>query len=153
MNDTTPDSLIPYDDIVQKALLTVVPGVLRAIVDAGGQMPGQHHLYVTFDTRAAGVEVPDSLRARFPRDMTIVLQHRFANLEVGEDAFSVSLAFSGVPTTLIIPYRSITNFIDPHVDFGLKFVAGGGDVDEEHDPETGSDDASGNVIPVDFGRR
>lgn len=153
MKNTTPESLIPYDDIVQKALLTVVPGVLKDIVDAGGQMPGQHHLYVTFDTRAAGVEIPDGLRAKFPREMTIVLQHRFANLEVGEDAFSVNLAFSGVPTTLIIPYRSITNFIDPHVDFGLKFVAGGGDASEEKDSENGSDDTSGNVIPVDFGRR
>jgi hypothetical protein len=153
LKNTTPESLIPYDDIVQKALLTVVPGVLKDIVDAGGQMPGQHHLYVTFDTRAAGVEIPDGLRAKFPREMTIVLQHRFANLEVGEDAFSVNLAFSGVPTTLIIPYHSITNFIDPHVDFGLKFVAGGGDASEEQDSENGSDDTSGNVIPVDFGRR
>lgn len=77
MNDTTPDSLIPYDEIVQEALRAVVGRVLGQVEDAGGVLPGAHHFYITFKTGAPGVTVPPELRARFPDEMTIVLQNKF----------------------------------------------------------------------------
>ena len=154
MNDRTPDSLIPYDAILQDALLTVVGRTLQSVVDAGGQMPGKHHFYITFDTRTPGVEIPDHLRQRFTEEMTIVLQHRFHDLETNETGFKVGLAFSNVPAMLSIPYASITAFVDPSVDFVLRFTA-----DIADDTEEGQDDANvgdgekGNVLTVDFGRQ
>lgn len=154
MNDQTPDSLIPYDTIVQDALLTVVGRTLQSVVDAGGQMPGGHHFYITFDTRTPGVEIPEHLRQRFPGEMTIVLQHRFHGLETNETGFKVGLAFNNVPAMLSIPYASITAFVDPSVDFVLRFTA---DVVDEgnHDQSDagGGDSEEGNVVTVDFGRR
>ena len=75
MSDDTPDSLIPYDDIVQEALRAVVGRVLGEIVDGGGELPGNHHFYITFKTHAPGVSIPKALRERFPDEMTIVLQN------------------------------------------------------------------------------
>lgn len=148
MNDQTPDSLIPYDEIVQDALLTVVGRSLDAVIAAGGQMPGDHHFYITFDTRFPGVEIPHHLSERFPAEMTIVLQHRFHGLETSETGFRVGLAFNSVPAVLSIPYASITAFVDPSVDFVLRFSV---DVEEESGDERGN--GEGNVVNVDFGRR
>lgn len=155
MNDQTPDSLIPYDTIVQDALLTVVGRTLQSVVDAGGQMPGNHHFYITFDTRTPGVEIPDHLRQRFPGEMTIVLQHRFHGLETSETGFKVGLAFSNVPAMLSIPYASITAFVDPSVDFVLRFTADIGEDADDDQAEGGAgyDSDEGNVVTVDFGRR
>ena len=151
MNDQTPDSLIPYDTIVQEALLSVVGRAIRSVIEGGGQMPGNHHFYITFDTRGKGVEIPDNLRERFPEDMTIVLQHRFHGLEDHGDGFRVGLAFNGVPSMLNIPYASITAFVDPSVDFVLRFTP---DIGEESaSATTRGDDPEGNVVTVDFGRR
>ena len=97
MSDQAPDSLIPYDEIVQEALRAVVGRVLGQVESAGGSLPGNHHFYITFRTHAAGVDIPGHLRARFPDEMTIVLQHKFWDLQVGEDVFSVGLSFNGAP--------------------------------------------------------
>jgi len=155
LTDNTPDSLIPYDTIVQDALLTVVGRTLQSVVDAGGQMPGNHHFYITFDTRTPGVEIPDHLRQRFSEEMTIVLQHRFHSLETSETGFKVGLAFSNVPAMLSIPYSSITAFVDPSVDFVLRFNADIGDEADESpdDARSGDDSDEGNVVTVDFGKR
>ena len=87
MNDTAPDSLIPYDEIVQEALRAVVGRVLTQIERTGGTLPGTHHFYITFKTGAPGVSIPPHLRERFPDEMTIVLQNKFWDLKVDEVGF------------------------------------------------------------------
>src|SRR5262249_40501781 len=98
-DETPPESLIPYDEIVQDALRAVVGRVLGEVELSGG-LPGDHHFYITFKTRAPGVAIPKHLIERFPDEMTIVIQHRFWDLKVEDDAFTVGLSFGGVPATL-----------------------------------------------------
>jgi len=166
MSENTPDSLIPYDEIVQEALRAVVGRVLGEIEQSGAELPGNHHFYITFKTGASGVSIPAHLRERFPDEMTIVLQNKFWDLEVTEVGFSVGLSFNQVPAKLVIPFAAITAFVDPAVDFGLQFQATGdliepeahdnaendGQGDGPDDEPTGSDDGS-NVVTVDFGRK
>lgn len=168
MSDETPDSLIPYDEIVHDALRAVVGNVLTRVAEQG--LPGDHHFYITFKTRAPGVEIPPHLLERFPDEMPIVLQRKFWDLKVEEEGFSVGLSFNGVPAHLFIPFQSICAFVDPAVNFGLQFkvVDAEGEPEPHDDPENdGSDkDANGaasdgnsdddddsNVVSVDFGKK
>ena len=159
MTDETPESLIPYDEIVQEALRDVVGRVLGE-VEQTGALPGEHHFYITFKTKLPGVSIPKHLSERFPDEMTIVLQHRFWDLKVEQDAFSVGLSFGGVPSTLHVPFAAVTDFVDPAVDFSLKFQAEGApEGHEEHDP-AGNDsplaepaEDGSNVVSVDFTRK
>jgi len=159
MTDDTPESLIPYDEIVQEALRDVVGRVLRE-VEATGALPGGHHFYITFKTRHAGVSIPKHLMERFPDEMTIVIQHRYWDLKVDDDHFSVGLSFGGIPSTLVVPFAAVTDFVDPAVDFSLKFQASAAPLGhEEHEPPendspvvTPVDDGS-NVVAVDFTRK
>ena len=162
MSDDTPDSLIPYDEIVQEALRAVVGRVLGEIETGGGELPGNHHFYITFKTGAPGVSIPPHLRERFPDEMTIVLQNKFWDLEVGDEGFSVGLSFNQIPAKLVVPFAAITAFVDPAVDFGLQFQATVADMapeaheDAENDGSEGmaADDGDGsNVVTVDFGRK
>src|SRR5690349_15669433 len=123
MSDDTPESLIPYDEIVQEALRDVVGRVLSEVEQTGGQLPGGHHFYITFQTRLPGVSIPKHLMERFPDEMTIVIQHRFWDLKVEDDRFSVGLSFGGVPSTLVVPFAAVTQFHDPAVEFALTFQA------------------------------
>lgn len=159
MSDDSYDSLIPYDEIVQEALRAVVGRVLGEVVTTG--LPGNHHFYITFKTKAPGVDIPTHLIERFPDEMTIVLQHKFWDLKSDEDGFSVGLTFNQIPTTLNIPYAAITAFHDPSVDFGLQFhVADDGTsgpepheaAENDHPSVTPIEDGS-NVVSVDFGRK
>ena len=158
MVDETPESLIPYDEIVQEALRDVVGRVLR-VVESGG-LPGGHHFYITFKTRMPGVELPKHLAQRFPDEMTIVIQHRFWDLKVEEDRFTVGLSFGGVPSTLHVPFAAVTQFHDPAVEFALTFQANAADeLNDEH--EAAENDApaaepvedGSNVVSVDFTRK
>ena len=159
MSDDVRDSLIPYDEIVQDALRAVVGRVLSQIVGYDS-LPGEHHFYITFKTQAVGVDIPAHLIAKFPDEMTIVLQNRFWDLKVEDDHFSVGLSFNQTPSILTIPYASITAFVDPSVDFGLRLVVVA-DLElqpEPHDeadndrPEVTNEDGS-NVVTVDFGKK
>ena len=161
MNDGLPDSLIPYDEIVQEALRAVVGRVLGTVADTGG-LPGEHHFYITFKTQAAGVDIPQRLVERFPDEMTIVLQNRFWDLAVDDERFSVGLSFNQVPSKLVIPYSAITGFHDPAVNFELRFQAqdGPGDGPGGHDPaendaatQASAGDGGSNVVSVDFKRK
>src|SRR5690606_1315269 len=96
MSDETPDSLIPYDEIVQEALRAVVGRVLGAVERGGGTLPGNHHFYITFKTGAPGVSIPKHLRERFPDEMTIVLQNKFWDLAVDDAGFQVGLSFNQI---------------------------------------------------------
>jgi len=118
MSEETPESLIPYDEIVQEALREVVGRVLHEVEKSGG-LPGGHHFYITFKTRMPGVEIPKHLVERFPDEMTIVIQHRFWDLKVEDDSFTVGLSFGGVPATLHVPFAAVTQFHDPAVEFAL----------------------------------
>lgn len=122
MTDAPPDSLIPYDEIVQDALRSVVRRVLDRI-DADGGLPGAHHFYIAFRTRFPGVEMPKHLLERYPEEMTIVVQHRYWDLKVEESHFEIGLSFNQVPAKLTIPFDAVTGFVDPAVDFTLQFPA------------------------------
>ena len=158
MSNELPDSLIPYDDIVQEALRAVVGRVLGQIPH-DGMLPGNHHFYITFKTTAPGVDIPQHLIARFPDEMTIVLQNKFWDLKVHAEAFEVGLTFNGIPARLFIPFSAITGFVDPAVNFALQFqVAGDGDGPTLH--EVAGNDApfepvedGSNVVAVDFKRK
>ena len=160
MSDGLPDSLIPYDEIVQEALRAVVGRVLGSVAASGG-LPGEHHFYITFKTQAPGVSIPERLIERFPDEMTIVLQHRFWDLKVDEERFSVGLSFNQIPSMLVIPFAAITGFHDPAVNFELRFQAAEDpDGPEPHDEAendgppvaTPVEDGS-NVVAVDFKRK
>lgn len=114
-------SLLPYETWVEEALRGVVRKALVYTVENGLTAP--HHFYITFSTDAPGAELPDWLRAQYPEAMTIVLQHQFWDLEVNEEAFSVSLRFHGRPALLHVPFDSIQAFGDPGVNFGLQLHA------------------------------
>ena len=158
MSDEAPDSLIPYDEIVQEALRAVVGRVLGEI-EATGALPGDHHFYITFKTRAVGVDIPRHLVERFPDEMTIVIQNRFWDLKVGEDQFEVGLSFNQAPARLVIPFAAITGFVDPAVNFALQFQAQVEEEPQAHEAAendapvaTPAEDGS-NVVSVDFSRK
>jgi hypothetical protein len=116
-----PDSLLPYDQWTEEALRHVVA---RAVAYASVHgLPGQHHFYITFRTDHPGVVIPPRLRAQYPQEMTIVLQHQFWDLRMDEDAglISVGLSFGGIASTLVIPLAAVTAFADPQVRYGLRF--------------------------------
>ena len=113
--------LIGYDVLVENGLRSVIREALRRVAADG--WPGTHHAYITFRTGAPGVDVPDSLRARYPDELTIVLQHQFWDLEVEDDRFAVTLSFSKVGHRLVVPFSALTGYADPSVKFGLQFGA------------------------------
>lgn len=114
------DSVFRYDKLVDDALKGVLKHCLSQVGKRGG-LPGQHHFYITYKTRHPGVQLPAHLRERYPEEITIVLQHQFWDLTVGDDVFSVGLSFGGVRETLVVPFAAITAFADPSCKFGLQF--------------------------------
>jgi hypothetical protein len=110
---------IRYDILAQEALRGVVQTVVKDAAKNG--LPGEHHFYITFDTHAEGVRLPSRLLAQFPEAMTIVLQHQFWDLVVGDTSFEVGMSFGGIPERLIVTFASIKEFVDPSVPFGVKF--------------------------------
>ncbi len=116
-----PEDLMRYDQLAQNALRGVVRDALRKVERSG--LPGEHHFYIAFNTRFQGVNIGERLAQRYPREMTIVLQHQFWNLTVSEDRFEVELSFDNIPEKLIIPFNAVKGFLDPAVQFGLQFEA------------------------------
>ena len=116
-----PDDLIRYDVLAQEALRGLVRKVLSEVAQTG--LPGEHHFFITLDTRHPGVRISSRLRAQYPNEMTVVLQHQFWDLTVTESTFEVGLSFNGVPERLLVPLHAITSFVDPQASFGLKFDA------------------------------
>jgi uncharacterized protein len=111
---------IRYDLLTQQALRAVVRRVLSDVAKTGS-LPGEHHFYVTFDTRAPGVRLSPRLREQYPEEMTIVLQHQFWDLAVTDAHFEVALSFNGISEKLHVPLDAIKGFFDPSVQFGLQF--------------------------------
>jgi uncharacterized protein len=124
--------LIRYDLLVQEALRGVVRNVLAETAKNGLQ--GDHHFFITFRTMAPGLRLSNRMRERYPEEMTIILQHQFWDLAVTEHAFEVGLSFNKAPERLLVPFAAITSFVDPSVQFGLKF-----DVAEKEATEPGAE--------------
>jgi uncharacterized protein len=120
--DGQDQDLMGYETLAQEALRGVVKAALKRAAGPGG-LPGGHHFYVTFKTRAAGVSIPPELVEKYPDEMTIVIQHQFWDLAPGETFFSVTLRFGGQPKRLSMPYQAVTRFYDPSVQFLLQFEA------------------------------
>jgi hypothetical protein len=125
---------IDYGNLMHRAMRGLIQTVLADVSVHG--LPGTHHFFITFDTTVEGVEMADWLRSRYPGEMTIVIQHWFANLIVTEEGFQVTLNFGDNPEPLAIPFDAVRTFVDPSVEFGLRFETHGDDEDdEEDDPE------------------
>ncbi len=114
-----PEDLMRYDQLAQEALRGVVRQALKRVQEQG--LPGSHHFYIEFETPFPGVELSDRMREKYPREMTVVLQHQFDNLLVHEDKFEVALSFDNVREKLVIPFNAVKNFFDPAVPFGMRF--------------------------------
>ena len=120
--ETPPVDEMHYEQLAQDALRGVIRSALeRAALPDG--IPGAHHFYVTFKTRAPGVSVPPDIMAKYPDEMTVVLQHQYWDLKVEPTKFSVMLKFGGMPKVLAMPYTAVTRFYDPSVQFLLQFEA------------------------------
>lgn len=129
-------------------------GVVRAALEhtAAHGLPGDHHFYITYRTQTPGVEMPPFLRERYPEEITIVLQHQFWDLKVGDDSFSVSLSFDNQIAQLTVPYAALTAFVDPSVKFGLQFETATEDSAAPAAKAGGSVPAvrsGGDLVPVD----
>ncbi|MFH5924707.1 SspB family protein [Roseomonas xinghualingensis] len=116
-----PESLLPYDRWTEEAMQNVALRALEFAAKNG--LPGEHHFYLTFRTDHPETKVPGHLKARYPQEMTIVLQHQFWDLNVDrvEQKVSVGLSFGGIAASLVIPFAALVAFWDPHVRVGLRF--------------------------------
>ncbi len=147
MNEDDEDTL-RYDRMVESALRGVVREAIEEVIQEG-ELPGDHHFYITFMTDFAGVKIPAYLRDRYPGEMTIVLQYQFYDLEVDDIKMGVTLSFNNVPERLEIPLSAITIFADPSVNFALQFQPMNDESDDfpdggdDDDKPTGSDDKKG----------
>ena len=141
-----------YDELVQKALISLVKEVLEDISKNG--LLGEHHVYIRFRTDHPSVKIPKYLKEQHPKEVGIIIQYQFWNLRVYKDRFSVDLSFKGIQETLEIPFSAMTFFADPSVNFRLQFTPsfdqdGGGETppdkdDRKHSDE--SDDGDGKII-------
>ncbi len=131
------EDIIRYDILVQNALRGVIRKVLSEVEKTG--LPGGHHFFVTFVTTAPGVRISNRLREQYPIHMTIVLQHQFWDLEVGETGFGIGLSFSDIPEKLFVPFAAVRGFYDPSVNFELEF-----DVEDAE----GANDDSASIEPI-----
>ncbi len=129
---------IDYGNLMHRAMRGLIQSVLADVAAHG--LPGGHHFFITFDTTAEGVQIADWLRARYPQEMTIVIQHWFENLEVTDDGFSITLNFGNSPEPLVIPFDALRTFVDPSVEFGLRFETHEDEDSEEPAEEEDPDD-------------
>lgn len=121
---------IDYGNLMHTAMRGLIKTVLTDVSKSG--LPGAHHFFITFDTREDGVDIADWLRDRYPEEMTIVMQHWFENLEVGENGFAITLNFGDAPEPLYIPFGAIKTFVDPSVEFGLRFESPDDEDDDDY---------------------
>ena len=112
---------IRYDILTQDALRGVVRKVLSEVARTG--LPGEHHFFISFSTRAPGVRISTRLLEQYDQEMTIVLQNQFWDLKTSETGFDIGLSFDGISETLFVPYSALKGFFDPSVQFGLQFEA------------------------------
>jgi hypothetical protein len=131
---------IDYGNLMHRAMRSLIQEVLRDVAKRG--LPGAHHFFITFDTRHEDAKLADWLRERYPEEMTVVMQHWFDNLDVGDDGFAITLNFGDAPEPLYVPYDAIKTFVDPSVEFGLRFETHEDDDDDDDNDDDTSDDTS-----------
>jgi hypothetical protein len=159
MEDDTPpaDSLLPYDEWMEDSLRHVVVRAVRHAASVG--LPGKHHFYITFRTDYPGVVLPSRLREKYQQEMTIVLQHQFRDLAVDDAArtLAVTLSFGGVSASLLVPLDAISAFVDPSIQYGLRFTVRMPEAAPEAVPEPAPDapkpDATPQVVSLDAFRK
>ena len=118
---------------MHRAMRGLIQQVLTGVRDDG--LPGAHHFFITFDTTHPDARLADWLKERYPTEMTVVMQHWFEDLEVADDGFSVTLNFGDAPENLYVPYDSILTFVDPSVEFGLRFETHDDEDEDESEPD------------------
>jgi hypothetical protein len=140
-----PPKSIAYGRLMHHAMRGLIQTVLTDVSNRG--LPGDHHFFITFDTQADGVDIADWLRDRYPEEMTIVIQHWYDGLAVDDDGFSITLNFGDSPEPLRIPFDAILTFVDPSVEFGLRFESteapDGPDDPEDEPPSPDGTDKAG----------
>ena len=149
---------IDYGTLMHKAMRTLIFDVLKDVEQSG--LPGEHHFFITFDTTVQGVEISEWLRQRYPEEMTIVIQHWFDGLNVKEDGFDITLNFGDQPESLVVPFLAILTFVDPSVEFGLRFEQNEDDeqpkfseMEKANDQEKKSSKKKGDVVSLDSFRK
>ncbi|AWD23577.1 SspB family protein [Pseudogemmobacter blasticus] len=135
---------IDYGNLMHQAMRGLIQTVLRDVAEHG--LPGAHHFFITFDTTHPDVAIADWLKARYPSEMTVVIQNWYENLEVTDDGFSITLNFGNNPEPLVIPFDAVRTFVDPSVEFGLRFESHEEEGDEDEGEE--GDDAEETPVPV-----
>ena len=125
---------IDYGNLMHTAMRSLIQDVLTEVKNNG--LPGEHHFFITFDTNHTGVEMASWLKDRYPTEITVVMQHWYDDLEVKDDGFSVTLNFGDTPEHLVIPYEAILTFVDPSVEFGLRFETNEEDEDTDEQKPT-----------------
>lgn len=133
-------SSIDYGNLMHQAMRGLIRTVLEDVAANG--LPGAHHFFITFDTMHPDVEMADWLSDRYPGEMTVVMQHWFDNLDVGDEGFAVTLNFGDSPEPLYIPYDALKTFVDPSVEFGLRF-----ETQEEEEAEAALHEVSEDATP------
>lgn len=131
---------IDYGNLMHRAMRGLIQSVLEDVAAHG--LPGAHHFFITFDTTHPGVAIADWLRARYPQEMTVVLQHWFENLEVDDEGFSITLNFGNSPEPLVIPFDAVRTFVDPSVEFGLRFETHSEEDEDEEEDELEVEEAA-----------
>ena len=124
---------IDYGNLMHRAMRGLIQTVLRDVAANG--LPGAHHFFITFDTTVEGVEIAQWLRTRYPGEMTIVIQHWFDNLTVSDEGFTITQNFGDNPEPMVIPFDAVRTFVDPSVEFGLRFETHDDDDDDDEDPD------------------
>ena len=145
---------IDYGNLMHRAMRGLIQTVLTDVARDG--LPGAHHFFITFDTKHPGVAMADWLRSRYPGEMTVVIQHWFDHLEVTDEGFSVTLNFGNQPEPLAIPFDALRTFVDPSVEFGLRFETHDGDDDDDEEEDQDEPDVAkppGEVVSLDKFRK
>ena len=132
---------IDYGNLMHNAMRGLIQDVLTRVAEQG--LPGDHHFFISFDTTHSGVAIADRLRERYPEEMTIVIQHWFEDLIVTDKGFSITLNFGDTPEPLVVPFDALKTFVDPSVEFGLRFET----QDMPDDPDADDDDSDDDDQP------
>lgn len=135
MSDT-----INYGNLMHNAMRSLIQEVLEGVRKNG--LPGEHHFFITFDTQHPDADLAEWLKERYPEEMTVVIQHWFADLDVTDVGFTITLNFGDQPVTMYVPYDAIKTFVDPSVEFGLRF---------ETQDEDGNNDVEATIASIDTG--